>query len=59
MHATTGHVIEWNNRTAQFISIRGAGHLVPTNRPTVALAMLKSFLADEPMPACVCVCVAC
>ena len=46
----TGHVIEWDNRVAQFATIRGAGHLVPANRPTVALSMLQHFLADKPFP---------
>jgi cathepsin A (carboxypeptidase C) len=45
-----GYVIEWNDRKAQFISIRGAGHLVPANRPSVALSMLQHFLANEAMP---------
>ncbi|EFJ35650.1 serine carboxypeptidase-like enzyme [Selaginella moellendorffii] len=33
-----------------FATIRGAGHMVPTDRPGPALAMFQSFLAGKPLP---------
>jgi hypothetical protein len=45
-----GYVIEWNKRAAQFVSIRGAGHLSPHNRPMVSEVMLNMFTADKEFP---------
>eukprot|EP01059_Diplonema_ambulator_P011695 TRINITY_DN2173_c0_g1_i3.p1 TRINITY_DN2173_c0_g1~~TRINITY_DN2173_c0_g1_i3.p1 ORF type:complete len:518 (+),score=176.46 TRINITY_DN2173_c0_g1_i3:958-2511(+) len=41
-----GYVIEWNNGVARFVSIRGAGHLVPHNQPEVALFLLENFICE-------------
>ena len=45
-----GYVIEWNDNQASFVSIRGAGHLVPLNRPSVSLKLLKSFTSGHRLP---------
>jgi len=45
-----GYTIEWNDGLARFVSIRGAGHLVPLNKPVAALIMLECFLQDTKLP---------
>lgn len=45
-----GYVVEWNERNAQFVSIRGAGHLSPLNRPLAAQTMMNQFTSGQPMP---------
>lgn len=30
-----------------FVTVRGAGHLVPLNKPEEALALFRSFLNDQ------------
>ena len=50
-----GYVIEWGtgtteNRTAQFVSIRGSGHLVPLNRPYVSEIMINAFTRGASLP---------
>ncbi len=45
-----GYVIEWQNRTAQFVSVRGSGHLVPLNRPHVSEVMINAFTSGQPLP---------
>eukprot|EP01065_Artemidia_motanka_P043730 TRINITY_DN6110_c0_g1_i1.p2 TRINITY_DN6110_c0_g1~~TRINITY_DN6110_c0_g1_i1.p2 ORF type:complete len:514 (+),score=175.51 TRINITY_DN6110_c0_g1_i1:61-1602(+) len=45
-----GYVIEWENRKVQFVSIRGAGHLVPLNKPETSATMLQKFLYEEALP---------
>ena len=32
-----------------FATVAGAGHMVPTHKPPQALALLKRFLANEPL----------
>lgn len=32
------------------VTVRGAGHLVPLNKPTQALALIHSFLSGQPLP---------
>lgn len=34
-----------------FVTVRGAGHLVPLNKPSEALALIHSFLTEEDLPA--------
>ena len=46
-----GYVIEWKNRKAQFVSVRGSGHLVPLNRPHVSEVMMNAFTQGRPLPA--------
>lgn len=43
-----GRMIEYKGLT--FITIRGAGHLVPLNKPSEALALITSFLTGKPLP---------
>ena len=45
-----GYVIEWENGKAQFVSIRGAGHLSPHNRPQATEVMLDYFTQDKQLP---------
>ena len=33
-----------------FVTVRGAGHQVPTFKPKEALLMLRKFLANQTMP---------
>ena len=46
-----GYVIEWAHRNAQFVSVRGSGHLVPLNRPHVSEVMMNAFTQGKPLPA--------
>jgi carboxypeptidase C (cathepsin A) len=32
---------------AQFVTVHGAGHMVPSTRPEQCLAMLNSFITDK------------
>ena len=32
------------------VTVRGAGHLVPLNKPSEALTLIHSFLSAEPLP---------
>ena len=41
-----------------FLTIRGAGHMVPTNKPAAAFAFFKAWLENEPYPPYVADCVA-
>lgn len=43
-----GNVIEYNGLT--FVSVRGAGHMVPQWAPISAYAMITNFLLGEPLP---------
>lgn len=40
-----GYAVEFDN--FQFVSINGAGHMVPQYQPAFALTMFKKFLNDE------------
>ncbi|CAI0415471.1 unnamed protein product [Linum tenue] len=44
-----GWTIEYDGLT--FVTIRGAGHQVPTFKPMQALVLIKRFLGDKKMPA--------
>lgn len=48
--AMGGYVIEYDDRKAQFVSIRGAGHLSPLNRPNAALALMTAFTSGKALP---------
>lgn len=43
-----GRIVEYEGLT--LVTVRGAGHLVPLNKPSEALALIHSFLSDEPLP---------
>ncbi|VFQ65090.1 unnamed protein product [Cuscuta campestris] len=47
-HQVGGRVIEYNGLT--FVTVRGAGHLVPLDKPSEALAIIHSFLYGEELP---------
>ncbi|CAH9104279.1 unnamed protein product [Cuscuta europaea] len=47
-HQVGGRVVEYNGLT--FVTVRGAGHLVPLNQPSEALALVHSFLSGEELP---------
>ncbi|KAE8734234.1 Serine carboxypeptidase-like 33 [Hibiscus syriacus] len=40
----------WEYEGLTMVTVRGAGHLVPLNKPSEALALIHSFLSDEPLP---------
>ena len=43
-----GYAIEYETAAQfQFITVQGAGHLVPTFKPHFALTMITKFLKDE------------
>ncbi|KAK8592840.1 hypothetical protein V6N12_044933 [Hibiscus sabdariffa] len=43
-----GRIVEYEGVTV--VTVRGAGHLVPLNKPSEALALIHSFLSGEPLP---------
>lgn len=45
-----GYVIEWDDRKAQFVSVRASGHLVPLNRPKMASVMINAFTQNDKLP---------
>jgi len=45
-----GYVMEWADGNVSFVSIRGAGHLVPTYRPAAAYAIMEAFLKGDSLP---------
>lgn len=46
-HQVAGFVKDFEKLT--FVTIKGAGHMVPEDRPPEALQMFTSFLADKPL----------
>ena len=46
-----GYVMEWGHRQTSFLTIRGAGHLVPLNKPQQAAAFINAFVFNEEFPA--------
>ncbi|KMT16330.1 hypothetical protein BVRB_3g054780 [Beta vulgaris subsp. vulgaris] len=48
-HQVGGRLVEYEGLT--FVTVRGAGHLVPLNKPSEALALIHSFLTEEDLPA--------
>ncbi|KAI3469250.1 hypothetical protein Pfo_025913 [Paulownia fortunei] len=47
-HQVAGRIVEYEGLT--FVTVRGAGHLVPLNKPNEALALIHSYLSGEPLP---------
>jgi serine carboxypeptidase-like clade 2 len=45
-----GHVTDYASGLS-FVTVAGAGHLVPADRPVAALAMLGAWLGGRPLPA--------
>jgi len=45
-----GYVMEWAGGQAQFVSVRGAGHMTPLYRPAAALTMMSAWLSGKPLP---------
>ncbi|MCD7464211.1 Serine carboxypeptidase-like 26 [Datura stramonium] len=48
-HQVAGRVVEYEGLT--FVTVRGAGHLVPLYKPSEGLALIRSFLTGEELPA--------
>ncbi|XP_052203844.1 serine carboxypeptidase-like 26 isoform X2 [Diospyros lotus] len=48
-HQVGGRVVEYEGLT--FATVRGAGHLVPLNKPSEALSLIRSFLSGQHLPA--------
>ena len=42
-----GRLVEYEGLT--FVTVRGAGHLVPLDKPSEALSLFHSFLTGEPL----------
>ncbi|KAL3812246.1 hypothetical protein ACJIZ3_013514 [Penstemon smallii] len=47
-HQVAGRIVEYEGLT--FVTVRGAGHLVPLNKPTQSLALLHSYLSGQHLP---------
>eukprot|EP00938_MAST-03A_sp_MAST-3A-sp1_P004345 g4345.t1 len=45
-----GHVTTYKGGLLTFVTVEGAGHLVPSERPKLAFAMISSFLRGDAMP---------
>ena len=45
-----GHVTEYESGLT-FVTVAGAGHLVPGDRPVAAFAMMDAWLGGQPLPA--------
>ncbi|KAL3626635.1 Serine carboxypeptidase-like 26 [Castilleja foliolosa] len=43
-----GRIIEYEGLT--FVTVRGAGHMVPFDKPNEAFALIRSYLSDQPLP---------
>ncbi|XP_017215597.1 serine carboxypeptidase-like 26 isoform X2 [Daucus carota subsp. sativus] len=43
-----GRIVEYEGLT--MVTVRGAGHLVPLNKPSEALSLIHSFLSGQPLP---------
>ncbi|XP_057959081.1 serine carboxypeptidase-like 33 [Malania oleifera] len=43
-----GRMVEYEGLT--FVTVRGAGHLVPLNKPSHSLSLIHSFLSGDPLP---------
>jgi len=40
-----GRIVEYEGLT--YVTVRGAGHLVPLNKPSEALSLIHSFLTGD------------
>ncbi|XP_073311707.1 serine carboxypeptidase-like 26 [Primulina huaijiensis] len=47
-HQVAGRIVEYEGLT--FVTLRGAGHLVPLNKPKQALALIHSYLSGQHLP---------
>lgn len=47
-HQVGGRIVEYEGLS--FVTVRGAGHLVPLNKPSEALALIHSFLSGKSLP---------
>ncbi|XP_056694825.1 serine carboxypeptidase-like 33 [Spinacia oleracea] len=47
-HQVGGRLVEYEGLT--MVTVRGAGHLVPLNKPSEALALFHSFLTGQDLP---------
>jgi len=45
-----GYAVEWEGGRIVFAGLRGAGHLLPANRPRAALTLMTSFTYGESLP---------
>lgn len=43
-----GRVVKYEGLT--FVTVRGAGHLVPLNKPAESLSLINSFLSGQDLP---------
>jgi len=43
-----GRIVEYEGLT--YVTVRGAGHLVPLNKPTEALSLIHSFVTGDHLP---------
>ncbi|KAL3617180.1 Serine carboxypeptidase-like 26 [Castilleja foliolosa] len=46
-HQVTGRFVEYKGLT--YLTVRGAGDLVPLNKPREALALIHSYLSSQPL----------
>ncbi|KAI3988031.1 hypothetical protein MKX01_011820 [Papaver californicum] len=44
-----GRMVEYENGF-NFLTVKGAGHLVPLSKPSESLALIRSFLSGDPLP---------
>ncbi|XVE82313.1 hypothetical protein DITRI_Ditri15bG0138300 [Diplodiscus trichospermus] len=47
-HQVGGRIVEYQGLT--LVTVRGAGHLVPLDKPSEALSLINSFLSGQPLP---------
>lgn len=40
----------WKLRGLTFVSVKGAGHMVPTDKPKEAQVMFEAFISGENLP---------
>ena len=45
-----GFSMSWNHGQVTFVSVRGAGHLLPLYRPAASYTMMHSYQTGEALP---------
>lgn len=45
-----GYVMEWEDGKFSYLTIRGAGHMVPEYKPAAALTMIQRFMSGQDYP---------
>ena len=45
-----GFSMQWAHGQVSFVSVRGAGHLLPLYRPAASYTMMAAFQADKDLP---------